>query len=204
ATAQGQGQGPRQNSGPHNFEKIRSRKGTTGAGSGQGPGAGGGGGEQCAACLGLWDGGGATKSRFYRCTRCCMMVHGACRQFFQASELCQGQGQRRSGEGGAASHGGWRGVVRNRAGVVQVGVLQVYKLPLAPGEGVYAALRLLPWRERVRTGSAVWGEMGAVWPGDPGGRHALIHPYNSESSPLPTLRVEVWRSAMRVLDEMLG
>lgn len=34
----------------------------------------------------------------------------------------------------------------------QVGVLQAFSLSLKPGESVYVALRLLPWKERVKTG----------------------------------------------------
>lgn len=34
----------------------------------------------------------------------------------------------------------------------QVGVLQAFGLSLKPGESVYVALRLLPWKERVKTG----------------------------------------------------
>lgn len=35
---------------------------------------------------------------------------------------------------------------------MQVGVLQAFDLSLKPGESVYVALRLLPWKERVKTG----------------------------------------------------
>ncbi|CAM9489729.1 unnamed protein product, partial [Sphacelaria rigidula] len=52
--------------------------------------------------------------------------------------------------------------------------------------------------------SAVWGDLGAAWPSYPSARHDLLHLYNSDATPLPTLRVEVWRSALRVLDDLLG
>lgn len=69
-------------------------------------------------------------------------------------------------------------------------------LPLIlSGLGAYA---------RRSTRSAVWGDLGASWPSHPSARHDLLHLYNSDATPLPTLRVEVWRSAMRVLDDLLG
>lgn len=52
--------------------------------------------------------------------------------------------------------------------------------------------------------SAKWGDLGASWPSHTSARHDLLHLYNSDATPVPTLRVEVWRSAMRVLDDLLG
>eukprot|EP00752_Nemacystus_decipiens_P018720 g16783.t1 len=162
---------------------------------------------ECAACLGLWDSGGSALNRWYRCRHCGGTVHGACRQFFEAGEACVepggGGGGVQGEEGALARPVGWRDPV-NRAGVVQVGVLQAFDLSLKPGESVYVALRLLPWKERVKTGSAKWGDLGASWPSHTSARHDLLHLYNSDATPVPTLRVEVWRSAMRVLDDLLG
>lgn len=36
--------------------------------------------------------------------------------------------------------------------VKKVGVQQAFQLSLQPGDSVYVTLRLLPWRERVKTG----------------------------------------------------
>eukprot|EP00903_Cladosiphon_okamuranus_P005945 g5874.t1 len=132
-------------------------------------------------------------------------------RFFEAGEACaeplRGEGGDRQGEGeeGVLTRPvGWRDPV-NRAGVVQVGVLQAFDISsLKSGESVYVALRLLPWKERVKTGSAKWGDLGASWPSHTSARHDLLHLYNSDATPVPTLRIEVWRSAMRVLDDLLG
>ncbi|CAN0131113.1 unnamed protein product, partial [Ectocarpus sp. 4 AP-2014] len=195
--------GNNRQAGPHDFVRVKSARKRRGSTSDPGvkvtsadpdppP-------MECAACLGLWDTGGSAVDRWYRCRRCGGTVHGACRQFFQAGEACAEQ----AGEGGLTRPAGWRDPV-NRAGVVQVGVLQAFDLSLKPGESVYVALRLLPWKERVKTGSAKWGDLGASWPSHASARHDLLHLYNSDATPVPTLRVEVWRSAMRVLDELLG
>ncbi|CAM9903085.1 unnamed protein product, partial [Pylaiella littoralis] len=202
--------------GPHEFQRVKkSRKPRSGVNGGRG-GDGNGSSppppppppppSECAACLGLWDGGGSALNRWYRCRRCGGTVHGACRQFFEVSEVCRKETGEE--EGGAkewtlARPVGWRDPV-NRAGVVQVGVLQAFSLALKPGESVYVALRLLPWKERVKTGSAKWGDLGASWPSHASARHDLLHLYNSDATPVPALRVEVWRSAMRVLDDLLG
>ncbi|CAM9220980.1 unnamed protein product, partial [Ectocarpus fasciculatus] len=189
--------------GPHDFVRVKSsrrRRGTGGPGGNvtsadpDPPPM------ECAACLGQWDTGGSAVTRWYRCRRCGGTVHGACRQFFQAGEACAHE---QGGGGGLARPAGWRDPV-NRAGVVQVGVLQAFDLSLKPGESIYVALRLLPWKERVKTGSAKWGDLGASWPSQASARHDLLHLYNSDATPVPTLRVEVWRSAMRVLDDLLG
>lgn len=78
---------------------------------------------ECAACLGLWDGGGSALNRWYRCRRCGGTVHGACRQFFEAGEDCVvvvGEDEGGEEEGVVAARpAGWRDPV-NRAGVVQV------------------------------------------------------------------------------------
>ena len=107
---------------PHDFRRIRNPRKPRGNGGPTGDPTG----ErpqppppECAACLGLGDGGGSTLNRYYRCRRCGGAVHGACRQFFEASEACVEIGE--GGEGGSTvGEGvGWRRAV-NRAGVVQV------------------------------------------------------------------------------------
>jgi hypothetical protein len=34
--------------------------------------------------------------------------------------------------------------------------------------------------------------------------YTLVHLYNNESTPVPTLRLEVWSSAMAILDQAIG
>ena len=184
----------------------------------------------CAVCGGCWDEGGSALFPYYRCRKCALPVHAACRPFANAALACPPQ----------APHQGLTLTLArrpslpdarqvNRHGVVTVRVKQAYDLPCGPGERVYVVARLLPWPERVRTGKAAVGRGGeALWArsasdaattssssssssaGDPSGEGvslSLLHPYNSAATPAPTLRLELWSSPSSVtslLDKCLG
>ncbi|KAG5186678.1 hypothetical protein JKP88DRAFT_288633 [Tribonema minus] len=192
------------NPGPHAFAKLQQQSGTPPP--------------ECCACAGLWDEGGTAVSHYYRCAACSAVVHGACREFYQGSSACAPRAR-----GAALTPPPPLPPLLNCAGVVRVRVMQAYQLPLAPGDVVYAMLQLLPWKERAKTDSAPWGDMGAIWapPAPPptaggggeggsgsaaGGDGALemLHLENSEAPPVPVLRVELWRRALKIMDELLG
>jgi hypothetical protein len=91
-------------------------------------------------------------------------------------------------------------------------VQQAIQLGVSSGDAVYAILRLVPWKEEVKTPLATWGDMGAIWssstsaplPATPGAL-SLVHIYNGSQTPLPVLRVEMWRKRVVGLgDECLG
>ncbi|CAM9610591.1 unnamed protein product [Chrysoparadoxa australica] len=166
---------PSRDPGSHQFGKLLDKEGAS-----------------CSACGDCWDEGGSAISPFYQCGSCGFTVHAACRRFSQLCFACP-----------TPTPGELQTAVPNCAGVVRVRLQQAYKLNLGAGDAVYAILRLLPWKERLTTPSTTWGDMGALWSGD-SIEQSLVHLYNSESTPLPTLRVEVWRSALKIMDEMLG
>ena len=119
-------------------------------------------------------------------------MHAACRAFSEQGVPCASAQQRDSEMG------------LNRAGIMRVSVEQAFKLPLALGDGVYIVLKLMPWKEKARTATVPWGDVGAVWSSTRAQSYSLIHLYNSERTPLPVLRVEVWRSALKIMDEIVG
>eukprot|EP00953_Heterococcus_sp_UTEX-ZZ885_P008270 4963-Heterococcus_DN1.PRE.2 len=266
-------------------------------------------------------------SRFYQCKTCRAVVHSACRSFYQSAACTAAT----TAAGATSSSSSEPPLLVNCAGVVRASILQAYKLPLAPGDTVYAVmqararhrcyrvrfqvcvhrgavsiphssclllcthssytaralpiigailylLQLLPWKERARTPTSAWGDMGALWTSSntnsnstnntsaaannsfatassstdtasatpaavaaaapaaaavplteatrktssssssssgaasdskTSGMHGsscleLLHLHNSESPPVPVLLVEVWRRALKIMDELLG
>lgn len=190
-----------------------------------GGGGGGGSGGVCAVCAGCWDEGGSALFPYYRCRKCALPVHAACRPLAHAALACPPQPPyqgltRASPLRPALSDASAR--LLNRHGVVTVRVRQAYELPAAcagPGQRVYVVCRLLPWAEKVCTPLAVVGPGGeALWGGSgvaasaaegqgEGAVVSLLHPYNSAATPAPTLRLELWSSPSSVtslLDKCLG
>ena len=193
-----------------------------------GGGGGGGSGGVCAVCAGCWDEGGSALFPYYRCRKCALPVHAACRPLAHAALACPPQPPyqgltRASLLRPALSDASAR--LLNRHGVVTVRVRQAYELPAAcagPGQRVYVVCRLLPWAEKVRTPLAVVGPGGeALWSGSPSGSGSgigsgvaasaaegegqgegavvsLLHPYNSAATPAPILRLELWSSPSSV------
>eukprot|EP00952_Eustigmatos_sp_NYUAD-ZCMA_P008774 36438-Eustigmatos_ZCMA.PRE.1 len=58
-------------------------------------------------------------------------------------------------------------------------------------------------RDGGRQGGSVvdWGSRQGASTREP--RYSLVHLYNNESTPIPSLRVEVWSSAMQILDQVV-
>jgi len=103
----------------------------------------------------------------------------------------------------------------NCPGIVTVIVKEAYELPVTEGTSLYCKMTLLPWKERVKTPTAEvkpgkeivwWNEMmdagggGIMGPG----QYSFVHLYNNETTPNPVLRVEIWSSALQILDQMIG
>lgn len=97
-------------------------------------------------------------------------------------------------------------------GVVTVLVKEAYELPVSEGTSLYVKLALLPWKERIKTPASdvgpgkqvVWWNELSETTATPTGQYTLVHLYNNETTPPPVLRVEIWSSALQILDQMVG
>lgn len=50
----------------------------------------------------------------------------------------------------------------------------------------------------------LWDNESKAGGGGAAGGLTLVHLYNNESTPVPVLRVEIWSSAMGILDNVIG
>lgn len=89
--------------------------------------------------------------------------------------------------------------LRNRAGVFQVWIKRALDLPSVQWFGKqnpFATACLLPWNEPVHTKVADGGGKNPVWEdaGSDDNIFKLLHPYNSASTPIPQLKIDILNS----------
>lgn len=96
--------------------------------------------------------------------------------------------------------------LENQPGTFRIGVKRAVDLPsvqMLGRQDPYVKAYLLPWNEPVQTKPAVAGGKNPVWNADLDNVFALSHLYNSDLTPLPSLRLELW-NANYVTDDLIA